>query len=54
MPCLYVLLRILIRTKKSAKGCEMMEGFYFVIPISGFNRTNTRKDEEDNGYFKLI
>jgi hypothetical protein len=36
------------RKKKCGKTSEMMEGFSYVISITGLSRPNTGLDDEDN------
>jgi hypothetical protein len=46
------MLPVLIPTKtenKFRQNFEKMEGFSFVTPVTGLNRPNTRKEDDDEG-----
>jgi hypothetical protein len=38
------------REKKFRKTFEKMEGFSFVTPVTGLNRPNTGKEDDDGDY----
>jgi hypothetical protein len=40
--------------KKCRKTFEKMERFSFVTPVTGLNRPNTGKEDDDNDAFQLV